>query len=304
MALKKELTLITLVLYGVGIILGAGIYALIGTGASLAGNMLWLAFALATILAVFTGLSYAELSSMFPKEAAEYVYTKKAFGIESLSFILSWTMVIIGIISAAVVALAFGGYLSYMLGGDANLYAAGLIILLSALNYIGIKESVLFNNFASVIEALGLVAVIIIGFFLSGNTISELNLTELPPAGFHGIFSAIGVIFFAFIGFEYIANISEEVKDSKTVVPQAVIISLVISSVLYILLSIAILLLVPWEELASSPAPLTSAVGKSIPNASIIISIIALFATSNTVLIILIGSSRILYGMSSNKSLP
>lgn len=303
MALKKELNLLTLTLYGVGVILGAGIYALIASGAAFAGNMIWFSFLIAMFIAVFTGLSYAELTSMFPKEAAEYVYTKHAFRKERLSFLVGWILVATGIVSVAVVALAFGGYLSHMIGGSATVYAVILIALLSVLNYIGIKESSYFNDFASVIEVVGLIIVIILGLFFSNN-IHPVNLFELPPTGFPGIFYAVGIIFFAFIGFEYIANISEEVKDNKNTVPKAIILSIVISSLLYVLLCISVLNLISWQELASSKAPLTIAVQKIIPYAGILISVIALFATSNTVLIMLIGASRILYGISRQGSLP
>ncbi len=300
--LKKELTLTSLILYGVGIILGAGVYALIGAGAGLAGNMLWLAFLLGAVIATFTGLSYAELAGMFQKEAAEYVYTKKAFRKEWLSFLVGWVLIGASIISAAVVALAFGGYLSYLIGGDTVIFAVLLIGILSILNYIGIKESAFFNNFASIIEAGGLLLVVGIGLLFGGNT--SVDYFELPPLEFAGIISAISVIYFAFIGFENIANISEEAKDGRRIVPKAIIISLAISSFLYMLLSFAVLQLISWEELASSPAPLTAAVERAVPAFGIVISIIALFATSNTVLIILISASRILYGISSQGSLP
>src|SRR3989338_7303734 len=130
--------------------------------------MLWLAFLLSALIAVFTGLSYAELSSMFPKEAAEYVYTRHAFKKEWLSFIVGWILVMGGAVSAAVVALAFGGYLSSLIDGSAIVYAMGLIVALSVLNYIGIKESALFNDFASIIEVIGLLIVIIVGFIVVG----------------------------------------------------------------------------------------------------------------------------------------
>ncbi len=110
MKLKPELGLFSLTLYGIGVILGAGVYALIGVGAGLAGNMLWLAFLISAVIAMFTGLSYAELSSMFPKEAAEYNYTRKAFSSELFSFTVGWLLAAGTIIAAAAVALGFGGY--------------------------------------------------------------------------------------------------------------------------------------------------------------------------------------------------
>ena len=302
--MSKAINLLTLVLYGVGIILGAGIYSLIGAGVALAGTMLWLAFLVAMAIAVFTGLSYVELSSMFPNAAAEYVYTKKAFKNELLSFLVGWVLIVSAIISAAVVALAFGGYLSYIIGGNPTLFAIALIFLLSILNYVGLKESTLFNNVASVIEVAGLVLVIILGFFFHGGATANPNFFKLPELGINGILYAVGVIYFAFIGFEYIANISEDVKDARRLIPKALILSLIIASLLYALLSVAVMMLASPEVIASSEAPLTTAVQQLLPNAAFTISIIALFATANTVLIILIGASRIIYGVSRNRSLP
>ncbi len=302
--MAKEIKLWTLVLYGVGIILGAGIYSLVGVGASLAGTMLWLAFIIAMLIAVFTGMSYVELSSIFPKAAAEYVYTRNAFRNETLSFMLSWLLMISSVISAAVVALAFGGYLAFVIGGNPTTFALALIALLSVLNYMGIKESAIFNNVSSVIEASGLVLVILLALFFHARAAQSPNFLQMPETGINGIFYAVGVIYFAFIGFEYLANISEDVKDAKKLIPKALIISLAIASLLYILLSITIFMLASPSTLAASKAPLTSAVQQVLPNAALIISIIALFATSNTVLIILIGASRIVYGVSRNKSLP
>ena len=301
--LKKELTLFNTVLLGIGIILGAGIYALIGVGAGIAGNMLWLSFVIAGIIAIFTGLSYAELSSVFTKEAAEYNYTKRAFGREWLSFIVGWVLVAAGVISAATVAIGFAGYFTHIFGGSVNVVAAVLVIVLSFLNYGGIKNSARFNNMASIIEILGLLLVIILGVVFFGNS-SNTNFFQMPEIGFAGIFSAVAVIFFAYIGFEGIVNLSEEVKNAKKIVPKALVISLVISTVLYILVSISAIGMVGADKLASSKAPLTEAVAHAFPGAGLLMSIIALFATGNTVLIIMIVTSRIFYGISNQHSLP
>ncbi|MBS3146213.1 amino acid permease [Candidatus Woesearchaeota archaeon] len=300
--LKKELNLFSMTLYGVGIILGAGIYALIGVGAGIAGNMLWFSFILAAFLAIFSGLSYAELSGMFPKEAAEYNYTKKAFNKETLSFIVGWILVIASIIAAATVSLGFAGYFSHIFGGGIKLIAIGLIIILSLINYIGIKSSAKFNNIASLIEVSGLLLVVVIGIFFFNDI--DVNFFEMPPGGIPAIITTVALIFFAYIGFEDIVNVSEEVKNAKKVVPKALVYSLIISTVLYILVSTIAIGVVGWEKLASSKAPLTEVVSMKIPQAGVLMSIIALFATSNTVLILLIVGSRVLYGMSKQKTLP
>jgi len=133
--LKRSLSLFEATLYGVGIILGAGIYVLLGAGAGVAGNAIWISFIVAAIIAGFTGLSYAELSSRHPKDAAEYVYAQKAFKNRNLSFAVEWIMLFALIISGATVALGFAGYFSYLFGGSAIVIASVLIIILSLINY-------------------------------------------------------------------------------------------------------------------------------------------------------------------------
>lgn len=305
MKLRRELGLFSTTLYGIGVIIGAGIYALIGVGAGLAGNLLWAAFLISSLIAIFSGLSYAELSSMFPKEAAEYNYTRRAFNRETLSFIIGWLLVIGTIVAASTVARGFAGYFSGLFGGEVGAIAAALLFLLALLNYFGIKESARFNNFASLLEVFGLLIVIAVGFlFVSPATPAEVDFFELPPEGLAGLMVAVSVIFFAYTGFESVANLSEEVKESRKIVPKALILSLVISSILYVLVSIAAVKEVGWEALSQSKAPLALVTSGALGGYSIILSFIALFATANTALIFMIVSSRILYGMAERGSIP
>lgn len=292
-------------LYGVGIILGAGIYALIGVGAGIAGNALWLSFLIGAVIAAFTGLSYAELSSMYPKEAAEYVYTKHAFGKDMLAFIVQWIMFFTVVVSIPTVALGFAGYWNFMFGGNIAIIALALIILMSMLNYFGIKESAKYNDISTIIEVSGLAAIILLGIYYvtKYDVFSSMDFFA-SPTGVTGIMTATTIVYFAFIGFENLVNISEEAKDAQHVIPKAILISLAISAVIYVLVSIAAVSIVGYENLASSKAPLAEVAEKVIPGSAAALALIALFATSNTVLILLIVGSRLLYGLSSNKSLP
>ncbi|MFH0737092.1 MAG: amino acid permease [Candidatus Micrarchaeota archaeon] len=302
MRLKRELGLFHTTLYGIGVILGAGIYALIAVGAGLAGNMLWLAFLICAVIAIFTSLSYAELSSMFPKEAAEYNYSRKAFGKEWLSFSVGWVLAIGTVIAAATVALGFGGYFSALTGIDIKVAALGLIGLMTLINYLGIKESAWFNTAATIAEMAGLAIIIIIGFIAPPAV--EADLMQMPETGFAGIIAAVSVIFFAYIGFENVANLSEEVKDSRKTVPKALVLALAISTVFYMLVAIAAVRELGWETLSGSKAPLTLVVSRVLGQYAHVLSYIALCATANTVLMFLIVPSRILYGMSRGGSLP
>jgi APA family basic amino acid/polyamine antiporter len=298
--LKRNLGLFEVTLSGIGIILGAGIYALIGEAAGLAGNAVWISFALSALIAVLTGLSYAELASMFPKASAEYEYTSQAFG-RFPAFIIGWMIIFSGVIGAATVALGFAGYFGALSGLPLVPSALLLIALLSAVVFVGIKQSARVAVIFTAIEALGLVFIIILGIPYLGS----VNYLEMPSSGFSGVFQAAALIFFAFIGFEEMVKLSEEVKDPEKNIPRGLILAISVSIVLYIMVAFSAVSVLGWERLSQSSAPFANiafaALGK---NASTIISVMALFATTNTVLLMLLASSRIIYGMAESGSLP
>ena len=298
--LKRDVSLFALTVYGVGIILGAGIYALIGNAAGLTGNSVWLAFLIASIISSFTGLSYAELTSMFPKTAAEYLYVKKGFRSNLMAFLVGWIEIFADIIGASTVALGFAGYFHALFGTPILYTALGLIAALSVVNFWGITESARLNMLFSFIELFGLLVIV----FIALPSIGSVNYLEMP-AGATGVFSAAALIFFAFIGFEDMANISEETKQATRNVPKALLYSLLITTAVYIAVAIAAVSVVDWHQLATSKAPLalvaSTALGQT---AFTLMSVIALFATANTVLILLIVGSREIYGISRDGSLP
>ena len=302
--LKKELGLFETTIYGVGIILGAGIYALIGEGAGLTGNSLWLSFAIGAILASFTGLSYAELGTMFPKAAAEYVYVNKSFNIRILAFLIGWLIIFTGMSTVAAVSLGFAGYFNGLFGAPILFVAITLIIILSYLNYSGIKQSSRVNVLFTIIEIFGLLMIIVLAFSRFGS-IASLDYFRMSN-GTSGLLAAAALVFFAYLGFEDIANVAEETRNPRRILSKAFILSVAITSVLYVLTSIAAVSLASPEELSSSSSPLALAVSKTFlgNNAFIVMSFIALFATANTVLVAMIVGSRMIYGMAKDKSLP
>ena len=300
--LKRGMGLFHLTMYGVGLILGAGIYVLIGEAVGLAGDSVWIAFVLGSIVALFAGLSYAELSSMFPKAAAEYTFVKNAFKNNFVAFIIGWLTVITSMIMAATVALGFGGYFSEFLNIPITISAIALIGVLSIINFIGIRESSWTNTIFTIIEASGLILIIIIGVTTSEP--ESVNYFE-SPTGFTGIIIAFVLIFFAFIGFEDMANIAEEVRNPKKVIPRAIILSVMISGIIYVLVSLAVVRVINWEDLSSSAAPLADIAEKGLgTQGRTVLSGIALFAITNTVLITLVACSRMMYGMAREKSFP
>jgi APA family basic amino acid/polyamine antiporter len=303
--LKQSISLFQAIMYGTGLILGAGIYVLIGDAAGIAGNAVWISFIVAAVLATFTGLSYAELSSTFPKSAAEYVFTKNAFGSNFVAFIVGCMIVFVALVSAATVALGFSGYLSVFFPQvPPMIYAVALVGILSFVNFYGITESVWTNVAFTVIELAGLAAIMFAGFVLGSP--GDVDFLETPASSSSQlVLGAAGLIFFAYFGFENMANLAEETKNASRVVPRALLASIAITTVVYILVAVSALELVGWQGLASSDAPLAAAAGKALgSNGTLMLSVIALFATSNTVLIMLVSGSRIIFGIARDGAFP
>ncbi|UCG45945.1 MAG: amino acid permease [Candidatus Bathyarchaeota archaeon] len=298
--MRQKVGLFALTSWGVGIILGAGIYVLVGEAAGIAGNSVWLSFIVGAMVASLTGLSYAELSSVFPRDAAEYVYVRIACGCEILSFAVGWMTVLTGIISASTVALGFAGYLEGLFGLPRVVGALLLIVGLSYVNFRGIKESTRMNILFTFIEAVGLMFLVAIGI----GSLGSVDLLEAPN-GITGILAASALIFFAYLGFEDIVNIAEETKTPEKTIPRALVLSILISTLLYVLVAVVSVSLVDWQILGISSAPLASAASTVLgEGAFTAMSLIALFATSNTVLIMLVVGSRMIYGMAKEGAFP
>ena len=298
--LKRDLKLIDLVFYGMGIIFGAGIYVLVGHVASFSGNGVWLSFIIAAVIASFTGLSYAELSSMYPKDAAEYTYVKKAFRNTTAGFIIGWLTFFTMTIAAAVVSLGFGQYLQGFTGFNPVVSAACLLIIFGFVNYLGIKMSSKLNIFLTAFAVIGLLIIIYVGIPFIGS----VNYFDIQ-GGIFGIFGGAAVAFFAYLGFDEIVNVAEETKDAKKNIPKAIIISVAITKVVYILVSLAAVSVVPWQELGASSTPLALVASNAFgASAGSILGIFALFATSSTVLILLIAGSRMLFGLAEDHVMP
>lgn len=305
--LEKNISLHELVIYGLGIIFGAGIYALIAEAVGIAGNSVWIAFVIGAFVASFTGLSYCELGSMFPKCAAEYTYAKHAFKNQLVGFMTGWLALFAPLFGISAVSIGFGGYLAEIFGTPIALNAVCLIAALSIVNFLGIKDSAKLNLVLVAITVFGLIAVIFAGMPLLGSV--DYFAHPNPEAGFFGWLNSIAVaaslIFFAYIGFEDIANISEETKNARSVIPKAILICVIFSTLIYILFSLSIVSLVPWQQLSESTAPVALVAVKAFgPNAFLIFSFIALAATASTVLTLLVAVSRALYGMSHDRSMP
>ena len=298
-ALKKDLGLFQVTLAGTGVIIGAGIYALLGVASASAGNAIWLSFLIGAVIATLTGLSYAELSSMFKGDAGEYDYVKSAFT-KRIGFWVAIAVVFGTMVSSAAVALGFGRYLSSLVPVNVVAGAFILIITMGIINLSGIKETEWYNDFGNLVELTGLLAVIVLGF----SKIGSVNLLEMP-FGLTGVFSASALVFFAYLGFEGVVKLRDEAKNPEKTVPKGMLLAILISSILYVLVAISAVSIVGWQVLSKSNAPMALVASTVLGSrAFIVLAIIALFSTSNTVLMTMVAASRQLYGMAKEHSLP
>ncbi len=303
--LQRRLGLALLVLYGTGITVGAGIYVLIGAVAGHAGIYAPWSFVLAAAVMALTVASYAELSTRFPVSAGEAAYVRAAFRSRALSTAVGLLTVLIGVVSSAAVTLGSAGYIQQFIDLPQGLIAVSVILALGAVAAWGILESVALASLFTVIEVGGLVTVIVAGVHAGlpiATTIAQvppLNALALSGIGFGSLLA-----FFAFIGFEDLANVVEEAKLPHRDIPRAMILTLCISTILYVLVAAVAVSAGPIERLSSSPAPL-SLVFREIAGVSpATISAIAIVATLNTILAQMTMAARVIYGVAREGELP
>ena len=294
--LKRTLSLPVVTFYGLGTIVGAGIYVLIGKVAGLAGDKLGYAFLIAGFIAAFTAFSYSELASRFPKSAGEALYIEKAFGSARLARAVGWLVVLTGIVSAATIANGFTGYLAIFVIVPAPLAITVLVLGLGAVAAWGIKQSALLITLITIAEIGGLIYVAYAGLAVS----EPQNITTAIalPVGTEiiGILLGAFLAFYAFIGFEDMVNLVEEVKNPRRMLPLAILTAISVAIVLYVLVALVALYAVPASVLAASDAPLTAIVqaGGFSPR---LITLISLVAVINGALVQIIMASRVIYGM-------
>jgi APA family basic amino acid/polyamine antiporter len=304
-ALRRRLNLPLLILYGVGITIGAGIYVLIGAVAGQAGRFAPWSFVLAAVAMAFTVGSYAELSTRFPVSAGEAAYVRAAFNSRFFSTLTGLLSIAIGVVSSATVALGSAGYIGQFVALPQGAIVIAVVSVLGVVAAWGILESVLLASLFTLIEVGGLVVIIAAAIYT--DLPFAAVLLEAPPLDaqvLSGIAAASLLAFFAFIGFEDLANIAEEAREPHRNLPRAMIWTLVISTVLYVAVAAIAVTAVPPAELAASPAPL-SLVFRAIAGISpLTISLIAIVATLNTILAQMTMAARVIYGMSRQGDLP
>ena len=304
--LKRNLNLPLITFYGLGNILGAGIYVLVGKVAGVAGMYTPLAFVVACIVASFTALSYAELSTRFPVSAGEAVYVQQGFGRKQLSIAVGLIVALSVAVSSATITRGFVGYLQVFIDLSPWIAISLLLLLLTSVAALGIRQAVSFAALLTVIEIFGLLFIIYIG----GDALAEIPsryVELLPDFSFASLVVIVAggfLAFYAFLGFEDMVNVVEEVKDPQRNMPLGIILSLIVASLFYVLVALVAILNVSPLELAESNAPLALVYNTVTGQDPVLITIISLFAVVNGALIQIIMISRMLYGMSKQGWLP
>jgi amino acid transporter len=295
-----------LTLYGLGVTVGAGIYVLVGTTAAEAGAYAPVSFLLAAIVVAFTAFSYIELSTRYPVSAGEAAYIEAGFRSGTLASVVGLAVALSGMVSAAAVSIGAASYLEELITAPNALLTVGVVTLIGLIALWGITQSVTVAAIITLIEIGGLIFVSVWGFGFSPPL--GLDFVEMIPpiTGSHwiGIGVASLLAFFAFIGFEDMVNVAEEVKDPLATMPKAIVLTLIIASLLYITTTTAVLVAVPIDTLTNSAAPLSLVFTNAPEVIQHSFAIIAIVATVNGVLIQIIMASRVLYGLADRGHLP
>lgn len=309
--LQRHIGLLSLALYGLGDILGAGIYGLVGKAAGEMGHAAWMAFGAAMIAAVLTGLSYASVASRYPRAAGAAYVSFRAFKSPFLAYVTGLVVFSSGLMSMATSSRVFAGYLTGWLPElPLPLAILGFAALVTFICFWGIRESMWVNTLCTLVEVSGLLFVIYIGYqFIGGEGINYFSAsTPAKPdqdLNFGLVMSGGVLAFFSFIGFEDVLNMGEEVKNPERTMPRAMLLAIAGSATIYILIAVVAVSTVPLEVLINSKEPLLEVVRIGAPwfppNAY---RFVAMFAVANTALLNFIMSSRLLYGMSKQGLMP
>jgi APA family basic amino acid/polyamine antiporter len=296
--LRRELGLLQVTASGIGIIIGAGIYVLLGAATEEAGASVWAGFAVAGVLSALTALSYCELASMFPAAGAEFDYARRVAP-SWVAFLVGWVMIVGLIVACGAVALGFARYLRYFVDVPEQVGAAGLLVGVTAVALRGIRQSAALTLLFSLVQVGGLLFVAAIGIPHLGDH------TLVGGISMGGTVSAAALVFFAFIGFDEVITLSEETRDPVRTVPRALLLALAISTALYMAVAVAGVSVLGPDALATADQPLAAVMGAAVGDRSAaVVAVIALVATTNTTLLMITASSRLAFGMSERQALP
>jgi amino acid transporter len=304
--LNRSISLPMLILYGLGTMIGAGFYALLGEIAGEASLFTPLAFLLAGFLAFISATSFAELSSRFPFSAGEARYTQEGFASKKFSTLVGWLVILTGIVSAATLAVATVGFLQDFISVPQSVAILFLVLFMGVIAGWGIGKSVAFVGVISVIEIGALFYIV----FVAGDSLSALPsrwhelLVPTSSTLWLGVFSGAFLGFYAFIGFEDMVNMAEEVKDVRKNLPIAILVSIFLTTILYIVVSTIAVLTVSPEVLSSSNTPVAQILQGHGAFSMNMLGIVSLLTGINGALVQIIMASRVVYGLSKKDKAP
>lgn len=297
--LKKTLGFWDILMFGIGSIVGAGIYAIIGEAAALGGNMLWASFIIAAFVALLTGLSYAEFVSRFPDSGGSFEYIKQALGNKTALF-MSIFMVFTGIVAAAAISISFASYLNRLWELPIWIIVILVISLMALFNIFGAKYSSYYNSFSTIITLAGLAVLIIVCI----PDIGSKDLTKLSDSGWNGIVAGSALIFFGYMGFEDLVKMAEETKNPEKVMPKGILLSALAVLVIYVLIAVSSVSVLDWQKLANAKGPLAAVIETKLGSVGATgLVVVALFATSKTILSNILGTSRLIYDVARDSEI-
>lgn len=305
-ALRRSLSLPLITFYGLGTILGAGIYVLVGKVAGVAGMYAPVSFALAAVTAGLSAFTYMELCSRYPFAGGAAVYTQNGFGLRWLSILVGFLIVLSGLVSAATITKGFVGYFHVFFDVPDVWIIVTTVVVLGFLAAWGIAQSVTAAAVATVIEVGGLILIVAVASPSFG-ALAERLPELIPPfeaMAWQGIFLGGFLAFYAFIGFDDMVGVAEEVQEPERTLPRAILLAIAISTLLYLAVTLAAVLTLPRDELSASRAPLALMFERATGASPKVMALIGLFAVINGALIQIIMAARMLYGMSREGWLP
>ena len=305
-SLKRSITLPMFTFYGLGTIVGGGFYALVGKVSAEAGMYAPVSMLLASALALLSAMSYAELSARFPSSAGTPRYVHEAFQKNWLSIIIGWLVVITGVVSAATLVNAFVGFFSDLVEIPRILGITLTVVILGGIAMWGIRESVAIAVVITILEIGGLLYVL----FAAGDTLLDTPhrvLETIPPLtldAWLGIGFGAFLIFYAFIGFEDMVTLAEELENPQRNMPLGILLAIIFTAILYVSVSLVLVLSLTQDVLVNSNTPLARMIQHKGETAVVSLTIISMFAGINGALVQLIMAARILYGMAKKALAP
>jgi basic amino acid/polyamine antiporter, APA family len=316
--LKRVLGPFELILFGIGAIIGTGIFVITGVAAAdYAGPALVVSFIIAGVVCLFAALSYSEFAAMVPIAGSAYSYSYASLG-EIWAWIIGWDLILEYSVSVSAVAVGWSGYVTSLLAeagvnlpsslvnppgfnnGIINVPAMIIIALITMLLVTGVKQSATVNNIIVTIK----IGIVLLFLYLGYSHINPVNYSNFIPFGWTGVIAGAAIVFFAYIGFDAVSTTAEEVRNPQKDLPFGILVSLLICTILYIAVAAVLTGIVPYTTL-NNPAPVSNALlALGIQWGAALVSVGALLGITSVILVLLFGQSRIFFAMSRDGLLP